>query len=185
MYVPDSSDFLTSIPAVKRWLLAALVAVAVLAAPASASREAAPFIKGPSSVTPGKSVTFTVSNVEAKDINWVRVQPKKCPSSHGCRAAFAQLKAKAVSGGVQITFTWPAGYDTCKSAPQGSGSYCPAAAHTWKDGEAAQFFVGTFVFLKQACLSVKVKQASGTPKQAAPKDGMAQPDWYPAPASCS
>jgi hypothetical protein len=168
----------------RRFVLGLIVA-AFLATPAAASREAAPFIKGPTSVTPGKSVTYTVSNVEAKDINWVRIQPTTCPSSHGCAAAFAQLKAKAVTEGVQITFTWPAGYDTCKSAPQGSGSYCPAAAHTWTDGEAAQFFVGSFVFLKKACLSVKVKQASGTPKQPAPKDGTTQPDWYPARGSCA
>ena len=168
-----------------RSLLLGLVTAAFLAAPAAASREAAPFIKGPTSVTPGRSVTFTVANVQAEDINWVRIQPTKCPSSHGCRAAFAPLKTKAVTEGVQITFTWPAGYDTCKSAPQGSGAYCPAAAHTWTNGEAAQFFVGSFVYLKKACLSVRVTQASGTPKQPAPKDGMAQPDWYRAPASCS
>lgn len=162
-----------------RVVCAGLILLLVLLGSADAAVRTAPWLRGAGVVVPGRDVTFLMGNVRPQDLNWVRIQPRTCPSSYGCTATFAPITSHHVTTqGMQLTFRWPAGYVVCTSAPEGSGGFCSAIGHTWKNGEPATVLIGSFVFDEQACMNVHVRQQPGTPKQANPRDGTSGVDWY-------
>jgi hypothetical protein len=155
-----------------RLALAIAIAVASAALLAPGALSVVPYLRGPAFVVPGKSATFLFANVAAQDLNWVRVQARPCPSRFGCTASYVRISSKRMtSAGLQLTFRWPAGYVVCTSEPQGSGGFCSAAGHTWRNNESASVFIGSFVFDIGGCASVHVHQAPSTPSEPNPPNG--------------
>lgn len=152
---------------------AILGAAACLPLPsASAARRLAPYLKAPAHVVPGHSVAVVENNMPAQDLTWVRIQPLRCRSRHGCIPVFARITAKRrVQLGVALLFRWPPGYEECTGQPEGSGAFCDVRPHTWTKNERASLFVGSYVFAASACTIVTVTPGIGSPRETLPAGG--------------